>query len=169
MPRKCKCRICGKELTTDMAYKVTSGKVNKYFCSKEEYETELEVKEKEKKIRDDAYYTIYEIFQYQVTNSVLFKELDIIAQIYGFEKIYHYLLDNEAYLTSVMKKEFVHEYAKIRYFAAILKNNLVDYKYEPPKIEPPKEVTVDISDIKYNRSKKRKALIDFEEEVGDES
>ena len=44
MARRCKCKGCGKELTTDKAFKDEKGK---YWCSS--YEYELVKKEKETK------------------------------------------------------------------------------------------------------------------------
>ena len=38
MARKVKCKICGKWLTNDVAYKVAINGKNQYYCTKEEYE-----------------------------------------------------------------------------------------------------------------------------------
>ena len=76
-----------------------------------------------------------------------------------------YLTENKEYITKVLEKDFVSEYAKIRYFAAILKNNIADFKIKEP--EKPKKVNVDMPIINYKRRNKRRGLSEIEEQVGD--
>ena len=78
----------------------------------------------------------------ELTTTELYEILKSRAQIFMIEqKIYcldmddidykamHFFLkENEAYLHNVMQKEFNSEYSEIRYFTAILKNNLTDFK-----------------------------------------
>lgn len=47
--RKCKCKICGQQLTTDNAYKVTNKGKNSYYCTEEEYNQQQEEIEQRKK------------------------------------------------------------------------------------------------------------------------
>ena len=65
-----------------------------------------------------------------------------------------------------MGKEFVSEYARIRYFSAILKNSLADFKIKEPEFV--KLIDVDMPSNRYKRKKQRKALSEIETEVGDE-
>ena len=76
-----------------------------------------------------------------------------------------YLRENKEYITKVLEKDLVSEYAKIRYFAAILKNNIADFKMKEP--EKQKEVNVDMPIINYKRRNKRRSLSEIEESVGD--
>ena len=88
-----------------------------------------------------------------------------MLQVYSYEHILAYLTENKDYIAKVLDKEFVSEYAKIRYFSAILKNNMADFKPKEP--EKPKEVEVDIPIMHYKRKNKRRSLAEIEEEVGE--
>jgi hypothetical protein len=163
MARKVKCRYCGNSIDITTAYKIVVGKVNRYFCNKNEYEKVCQTQQ----IKDKTYDVIYDIFGYKVTNTILYKEIHELSLVYAYEKIYAYLSDNIAYLKKVIQnKEFQSEYAQIRYFAAILKNNLADFHYEE-KTPVIKEVDIDMSSCNYKRKTKRKTLAEYEQEVGD--
>jgi YHS domain-containing protein len=56
---KAKCKICGTELDTKTAYKVTdkNGK-NKYFCNEAEFEAEEKRKKNAQEDKDRVYYLI---------------------------------------------------------------------------------------------------------------
>ena len=72
------------------------------------------------------------------------------------------------YLSNLMQnKSFQSEYAQIRYFTAILKNNLTDFKYEK-KERINIKVDIDMPEYVFKRKSDRKPLIEFEEEVGEE-
>ena len=83
--------------------------------------------------------------------------------------ILSYLKENFDYLHDVMRRSFQSEYAKIRYFSAILKNSLADYQESKNKIPETKTVEVDMPNMNFQRKSKRVALQDIEMEVGDES
>lgn len=172
-----KCRICGNKIDRKEAFKVSvEGKPNAFYCSKAEYNEMIE----DRKCKDDTYYCIYDIFGYKVTNTVLYKEVGELGKIYGFKLILSYLHDNEEYLTRIVGREYNNEFAKIRYFTAILQNNLTDYKDHGVKQERVKAV------VKYNKvekqfdadfdaapkykkkKKKRRPLDDIVTEVGDQ-
>ena len=173
-----KCRICGNKIDRKEAFKVSvEGKPNAFYCSEAEYNAMIE----ERKCKDDAYYCIYGIFGYQVTNTVLYKEIGELGKIYGFKLILSYLHDNEEYLTRIVGREYKNEFAKIKYFTAILKNNLTDYKdhgldkkervkavVKYNKVE--KQFNEDLGEApKYKKKKKkRRALDDIVAEVGDQ-
>ena len=161
---KAKCKYCGKSIDTKVAYKVAVGKINRYFCNEEEYNIAHEAQQ----TKDDAYNFIYEIFGRKITNTILYKEVNELSLVYSYEKIKAYLEQNEAYLSGFMQnKLFQSEYAQIRYFAAILKNNLTDFKYEK-KEKKNIEVEIDMPVCTFKRKPSRKPLIEFEEEVGEE-
>ena len=127
MGRKAKCKYCGKSIDTDNAFKVIVGKTNRYYCDENEYN----IIHKTQQIKDDTFNLIYDIFGRKVTNTILYKEINELSTIYSYEKIDSYLNENKNYLTNLMQnKSFQSEYAQIRYFAAILKNNLADFHYE---------------------------------------
>jgi len=160
-----KCKICGNKADRNEAYKVVVDGKNHYYCNKNEYNEWR----KKKDIKDRVYNLIYEIFDRKVTNTILYKEIGELADVYTYEKILAYLTDNENYLTSAIKKSFVSEYAQIRYFTAILKNSLTDFQFErEPKVEINKLDMPDVSNNQFSRKKKKKSLSEYEKEVGEQ-
>ena len=157
-----KCRICGNKKEKSEAYKVVINNKNNYYCNETEYREWAYKKE----IKDNTYNLIYDIFERKVTNTVLFKEVGELSDIYTYEKIFAYLKENQAYLNGVMKKGFSSEYAQIRYFTAILKNSLADFQYK--KEVQIKNIEQDMPECKFKRKGKRKPLLEYEKEVGDE-
>lgn len=118
MPRKVKCRFCNKQIDLDQAFKVKHGKANWYYCS---YEHSIM-----KSDRELFYQEAYDVLG-QMTNSLFFKEMESIAQIYGFKKMKMYLIDNKSKFDVFKYKNFNSQNGKIKYFSAILRNNLGDY------------------------------------------
>ena len=164
MGRKAKCKYCGKNIDTDNAFKVIVGKTNRYYCDENEYN----IIHKTQQIKDDTFNLIYDIFGRKVTNTILYKEINELSTIYSYEKIDSYLNENKNYLTNLMQnKSFQSEYAQIRYFAAILKNNLADFHYEK-KEKINKEVEIDIPLCNFMRRPNKKTIEEYEQEVGDE-
>lgn len=155
-----KCKYCGRKVEKAFAYKIVSGSKNNYYCTRQEYVNSIQanaflcnVKSKSLEILDNT------------TNTLLFKELKDIANVHGYEKISHYLDDNEDYLYKVIHaKTFSSEYCKIKYFTAIIRNNIGDYVIQEP--EPVRQVEVEIVDLqKYKQKKKRRSLADIEEDL----
>lgn len=157
-----KCKICGNKIDRNDAYNVIVNGKNNYYCNEKEY-TSWKIK---KDVKDNTYDLIYDIFERKVTNTVLFKEIGELADIYTYEKIRDYLITNETYLSTVMRKSFVSEYAQIRYFDAILKNSLADFCEEVKDYI--KEIEIEIPKMKFARNKKRKPLLEYESEEEDE-
>lgn len=165
MGYKAKCKYCGKSIDTNNAYKIVIGKINRYYCNEEEYN----IVYKAQQIKDDTYNLIYEIFGRKITNTILYKEINELALVYSFEKIEVYLSKNKEYLSNIMQnKTFQNEYAQIRYFSAILKNSLTDFKYEKnEKIN--KNIEIDMPSYKFKRKTSKKSLAEYEQEVGEEA
>ena len=166
---RCKCKICGTQLDSKTAYKVTdkNGK-NKYFCSASEFEAEEARKQKAAEDKDKVYRLICDIFgEEEILNTALWKEKIIWNKAFSDEIIAKYLAENKDYLTSAVSKLSSTEYAKIRYISAILKNNLRDFKPKVEVVETPRVVVEEYYETKY-KSKTRMALEDFEEDDDDE-
>ena len=108
MARKVTCRACGKKIDITSAFKATS---RTYYCSEQEYLIE-------KALLD----IIYEIIG-QTKNTILFAEMRLWGD---HNKVYNYLKENKTKIQQDMSKEFVSEYAKIRYFSALIKNRIAD-------------------------------------------
>ena len=64
-----------------------------------------------------------------------------------------------------MSKDFNNEFGQIRYFSAILKNSLTDFKVENKVVE--KELIVDIPKNNFKPKQRKKSLIEYEMEVGE--
>lgn len=162
---RAKCKICGSDLDTKTAYKVTdkNGK-NKYYCSSEEFETEEARKKKAKENRDKVYYLICDMFGYEIVNTKFFAEWLLWNKLKSDEIIYKYLRDNETYLQQVCDKSYKNEYNKIMYFSAILKNSLRDYVPKVEAVEKPKvEVEETIYEAPTQSLNKRRSLADLED------
>jgi hypothetical protein len=161
------CQICRKKIEKDTAYKRAVGKTNKYYCSEQEWQEEEDKKKKEIEDKNKVYNLICDMFGYQIQNSQFFAEWTLWNKLKSNEIIYKYLRENEDYLCRVCDKSFNSEYQKIRYFSAILKNSLRDYKPKVEVVEKPKVVMEEHYETKY-KPKVRQALDDFEEDCDEQ-
>lgn len=157
-----KCKICSQKVDRDDAYKVEVNGKNNYYCSENEYKNLIQ----QKQDKDNVYTEINDIFGRKITNTAIFKEITEISKIYTYERILAYLKFNNTYLGSVMTKDFSSEYAQIRYFSAILKNSLSDFKIESNLYD--KEIVIDIPKDNFKQRKQKKTLADFEMEEGED-
>ena len=140
--------------------------------------TEKEEKNKKtttpkKKTKKDVLNLVFELFGYEVTNSALSNELRALSKLYTYDGIYFYIKDNYKFLDKIINgKDFEKEYGKIRYFTAIIKNNIVDYlNLQKEKIDEQQyiqNIEYDIPDVKYKTKHKRRALYDIEMELTEE-
>ena len=154
------CKICKTKVDRDSCYKrVVNGK-NWYCCNKEEFDKH----EQEKQDRAKVFTLINDIFGYTVTNTMLFKEYQIWLGLCNNPGIVSYIEENKSYLVGVMdKKDFQSEYIKIRYFSAILKNRLGDYKPKV-KVEIDWQKPVETYKSNYKQKVVRVGFDDLEEE-----
>ena len=141
---KAKCKICGRQLDTNTAYKIVdkNGK-NKYYCSQSEYEAEEARKKKAKEDKDKVYKFICDLFGYEIQNTQLFAEWNLWNKLKSNEMIDEYLVENKEELQQICNKPFEGEYQKIRDFAAVLKNSLEDFK---PKVEVADKAVIETMD-----------------------
>lgn len=166
---RCKCRICGKSLTTESAYLVITNSKKAFYCSQEEFETDKTKKEKEKSDKDKVYKLICDIIdRKEIVNTILWKEKAIWNKVRTDEVIAQYLEENKEYLTGAIARLEDVEYNRIRYLSAILKNKLGDYKpkvKEEKKYEPKIETNMNemMYEIRNTNKSKRKSLADLED------
>lgn len=164
MGRACKCQICGKSLNTDSAYKIHSNNRNLYYCNIEEYEKynlRIASDKEEKRI---VYEKIGELIDV-TDNTLLFKNISELHKKYSYKLIYSYLCYEEEMISRAMNKQFTNTYAKIKYFIAILTNNLCDYEIPT---ENNLYIEHEITETKYKIKNKRRGLQDIEREVLEE-
>jgi YHS domain-containing protein len=157
-----KCKICGNKIDRTIAYKVIINEKNNYYCSEDEYTNYKKAQD----IKNNTYSLIYKIFGRTITNTILFKEISELSDIYTYDKLLSYIDKNYQYLASVMSKNFISEYAQIRYFTAILKNSLNDFIEDKEEIQ--REIIIDIPKNNYKTKQRKKSLSEYEMEVGDD-
>ena len=144
---KAKCKICGTELDTKTAYKVTdkNGK-NKYFCSEAEFEAEGERKKKAAEDKDRVYRLICDIMgEKEIISTALFKEWQVWLKVADNAKIGDYLAENKDYLSSVIARLSSSEYARIRYLSTIIRDKIKAFVPKVEVKEVPKTAEVSIA------------------------
>lgn len=166
---KAKCKICGTELDTKTAYKVTDkNNKNKYFCSQSEFEAEEERKKKAAKDKDRVYRLICDIMgEKEIISTALFKEWQVWNKVADNRKIGDYLSENKDYLTSVITRLQSSEYARIRYLSAIIRDKI---KAFVPKAEVKEVPKVVVEEVMYDATpsstrNRRRGLADLEDDI----
>ena len=159
------CQICKKKIERDTAYKRIVGKVNKYYCSEQEWQAEEDKKKKAAEDKDKVYRLICDIMgEKEIISTALFKEWAIWNKVADNEKIAQYLEENLDYLTSVIARLQSSEFARIRYLSAIIKDKIKGFVPKVKVEEKPKIVVVEEHyETKY-KPKVRLALEDLEED-----
>lgn len=157
--RNCKCRCCGKTLTPDNRYAVVVGKSNHYYCSEEEYNNMIAKKERENRKKKETTGMLIDAFGQYTTNTIFFKEQSNVVKVHGIDKLHNFMAHNKDDIAiNVARKNFCSEYARIKYFFAIINNSIADWRIvenSGVKREYPFEV---IENAKYKRKKKRKGF-----------
>lgn len=120
-----------------------------------------------KKAKKDAVYNeICSIFGYEIQNSALFSEWVLWNKLADNEKILAYLQENRDYIKKAMERASNNEYARIRYFSAILKNSLRDYKAKEGNntqvVEAIDTYDFDLFDPSIKKNQKRRSFVDLE-------
>ena len=121
---KVKCRICGKSMPSEEAYKVTVGNVNKYYCSELEYNCHAEDKQFHERVRQGIECVLTNILDMPLhKNKTIYKEWQGWKDIAPNTVILEFLRSKESYLTSKIA-QIQNSYAKIRYLSAVVKNSI---------------------------------------------
>lgn len=153
-----KCKGCHTKIERNDAFKVVVKGKNHYYCNATEYENINIERESKNKVIDLAFELIG-----KTTNTSLFKELTDIAKIHTYRKMLSFMEQNYYELDSLISgnNPYVHEYAKIRYFSALIKNQIGDFT---EKVEDAEVYDLDIvEEVKYTPTKK-KSFTDFIDE-----
>lgn len=147
----CKCRICGKKLNTETAYKVVIKNKNRYYCSQEEYDMYIENQKRTAELKQNIKDILCYIFNMPaIVNTLIYKEWQEWNQIATDQIIFDYLEENKIFLQDKVSQTSPTEYAKIKYLSAILKNSLNDYQKDEPRPERKiKDVTIEEYVAKY--------------------
>lgn len=149
------CKGCKNKIERNEAFKIVVKNKNTYYCSVTEYET-INI---EKESKNKAIDLVFEIIG-ETTNTAIFKELADIAKVHTYAKLFKFIEGNMIDLDAALSRnDFVHEYAKIRYFSAIIKNQIGDFKEEIENTDVNDYVDV-VEEVKYVPTKK-KSFADF--------
>lgn len=120
---KCKCQICGKTSTTDVAYKVTKGTKKFYYCSEEEYNT----MKKQSENRDNCYYTVARIIKVPMLSPAMKKEINHLSEHYEFIVIEKTFKEKKEVIQRFLAKDTTYsEFSRMKYIMTIIKNHIND-------------------------------------------
>lgn len=115
-----KCRYCGEPLDKEEAICIQHGKQYWYYHDGHQYALTKwqERREVLRQILGPAY-----------ENPILSKEMNVHISKYGEQKVYSFLKHFKDRLIKNMTKDFDNDFGKVRYFSAILRNNLPNYHF----------------------------------------
>lgn len=152
---KVKCQICQQYIEKENAYCVSSGKVNKYYCSKEEYDNYIAIKQNENKIWNTIvesykYFIDYDGEAYGIARSLINdpKIKDIPKETIA-EFMVEFKEKIKKTILSVVEKrgEFDTPWNKGRYINGILAKEIIEKKWKAThkkEISTPIKKNVDI-------------------------
>lgn len=121
MARKCKCRLCGKELTTDKAFCVKVNEKNTYYCSRDEYDKLLE----KAKAKEECNNYISSLMGTPFVIPALAKLVNKLNDYYDYSIIQRAFKDNSDKIQwALNNKSFNSEFAKSKYIMSIVLNNI---------------------------------------------
>lgn len=165
---KCKCKICGKQLDTKVAYKIehiskSGKKTNKYFCSQEEYENDLREKELYRQIQ----YATDSILGRPITNNARNKEIQELHEVYTYEQILRCIRAKAEDIKGMIAYNKIEgDYQQIRYMMQVIKNCIYDFAREDSKndwsnyVPQQEEIEIEIEETPSTdfKVKKRKSI-----------
>lgn len=128
--RKVKCKICGKTSTNEQAYKVTKGKLNYYYCSKEEYDEVQAEKDNKQRCLD----TVSSILDIRLIPPIMVKQIVEIREYYDYAIIERTFKECENVIRRFIETSDSSEYAKAKYIITIVANN-INNTYKKWKLE----------------------------------
>ena len=134
--RKCKCLYCGKEMTTDIAYRIESKK--RYCCNEEEHFMAEMMKEQLRVEKEKCYIALKDamgIRQDAILNTLAIKEISAIIKSYSYPCLTRTIKENSDSISWACEhKDFSNDSSKIKYVFAIIRNN-IEKTYQKMKKE----------------------------------
>lgn len=144
MARKCKCKLCKNQLTTDVAYKIVNNGKNEYYCDDIEYEAHL----KEMTCKQEVLEYINKILGYESVNTIIYKELATIHKTFSYEEILNcFNCQGDKIIELININGIDREFNIIRYMYGVISRSIAD----------------DTKEFKANRNKKIVKKISSEE------
>lgn len=176
---KVKCRFCKKQIDRKNAYinKKLNDKFNivkEYYCSEECFNNKLEGKRvKEQKIKEannlriSTRDEVKDILDIALEKNVYFTNLyNDLESTYGVDTIVNYLKYEKEYLINIISNNYFETtFAKIKYFFAVVQNNIEKY-IKRDDIQEIKEINTDLIDdfdlcTPEETNKKKRSLSDI--------
>lgn len=180
---KVKCRFCKKQIERKNAYvnEKLNDKFNivkEYYCSEECFNNKLEGKRvKEQKIKEannlriSTRDEVKDILDIALEKNVYFTNLyNDLESTYGVDTIVNYLKYEKEYLINIISNNYFETtFAKIKYFFAVVQNNIEKY-IKRDDIQEIKEINTDLIDdfdlcTPEETNKKKRSLSDIMKEV----
>ena len=163
---KVKCQICGNKIEKETAYCITHNGKNKYYCNKEEYENNKREKDLRNSINSAMTQTLGPVLK-KASWVELSNTISSLEQLYTLEQINEYLWsESESISHILLQKTFTSEWSKVRYYTAVIKNNIGDY-YILDTIDVKPQIKIQENfymppENKYKPKKRRRSMVDFE-------
>ena len=167
MAIKPKCKFCGKELDRLTAYKVEIKNRNFYYCNEDEYSLYLQQQHE----REDLLNQIYDVML-EITNTfgnsdrlVIKSTISSLEKQYNLEDIFAYLKHNSDMIEDYLYRKDISEGSgRIKYVAAVIRNNIKGYLQSQVVNKSKNQVEVDFyfSPNNYKPSKQRRSMAEIE-------
>lgn len=170
MARKCKCKVCKKDLMSDEAFCITINTTSKpknvYYCNEEEYRKE----------QSDIYFwkqcqlITDEILGYPIINNQRNKLLsEILNSGYTREELYDCIKEQANYISECLgyRSDIDTEYGKLCYMFAIIKGSIKDItdrkkqKHKKEEMIQKAVENVEYTNIKTRKKKQTNSIMDI--------
>lgn len=158
--RKVKCRHCEQFTIQKDAFKVVVNGKNEYYCNESHYKEAKQHKENKQKILE----LCSEIFEYNVSKDRYFlKELNDVLEDTESNILRDYIEENMIELDMALSKNFATIVFKIRYFFAVVKKNLMEYKQQKKAESNEKIISrnIEIYNYKYKPRRQKRTWMDI--------
>lgn len=175
MARKCVCKICKTTGDTDTFFKVREGNVNKYYCSKDEYENDLKVKQQRKELMEYIAIDVLAYEEGQIVNPIMIRKINELNKFYDLEVILETFKQSKENIHYWMNnKNFANEFGMVSYIMKIVEGNINDVHSKWKHLKSVKikqdannldvNIINDIEKVKVSKKKKEDILSFLDEE-----
>ncbi|MGK4040814.1 hypothetical protein AB0Y20_00835 [Heyndrickxia oleronia] len=151
MARQVVCKICRKKGDSDNFYKVTGDNgLNKYYCSKEEYENLMNERSKFKSLME---YVALEVLEYedgQIVPPTMVKKINKLNEFYDYDVISECFKQNKESIQYWVKvKNFSSEYGMTSYIMKIIEGSINDI-YKTWKYKKQQQIKIENNSVDFD-------------------
>ena len=160
MGRACKCRYCGKVLDTDIAYRMVVNEKNRYYCSAQHYQDELDNKIYRVMLMNLCYDLLN--IKFKDGGTFVSKNIEQIKGEYSYKQLYQ-IVDDMSLDIQMALEDIQNNGGKMPYMFAMIKNRLFTLNDTPYERKVEYTETIKAEDIKFeepivvSKPKKKKA------------